>query len=71
MKEKLISLIMSLGLIVTVGFKDFSYADTTVSGTVTATALNVRSGPSTSYSVIGQLSKGSSVKIEMEILQSM
>lgn len=63
MKEKLISLIMSLGLIVTVGFKDFSYADTTVSGTVTATALNVRSGPSTSYSVIGQLSKGSSVKI--------
>ena len=63
MKEKLISLIISLGLIVTVGFKYFSYADTTVSGTVTATALNVRSGPSTAYDKLGYLAKGTKVEI--------
>ena len=47
----------------TIGFKDLSYADTTVSGIVTATALNVRSGPATTYSVIGQVLQGNDVKI--------
>ena len=47
----------------TIGFKDLSYADTTVSGIVTATALNVRSGPATTYSVIGQVLQGNDIKI--------
>ena len=34
-----------------------------VTGTVTATSLNVRSGASTSYSVVGKLSKGEKVEI--------
>ena len=38
------------------------YADTYVSGTVTA-SLNIRSGPSTSYSILGGFSKGSTIKI--------
>nr|WP_295778171.1 SH3 domain-containing protein [uncultured Intestinibacter sp.] len=63
MKEKIISLAISLGLMTTIGFKDLSYADTTVSGIVTATALNVRSGPATTYSVIGQVLQGNDVKI--------
>ncbi len=63
MKEKLISLAISLSLIVTIGFKVVSYADTSVSGTVTSVALNIRSGPASTYSIIGQLSKGSTVKI--------
>ena len=62
MKEKIISLAISLGLMTTIGFKDLSYADTTVSGIVTATALNVRSGPATTYSVIGQVLQGNDVK---------
>ena len=63
MKEKIISLAISLGLMTTIGFKDLSYADTTVSGIVTATALNVRSGPATTYSVIGQVLQGNDIKI--------
>ena len=63
MKEKLISLAISLSLIVTIGFKVVTYADSSVSGTVTATALNVRSGPASTYSVIGQLAQGNTVKI--------
>ena len=63
MNEKIISLAISLGLMTTIGFKDLSYADTTVSGIVTATALNVRSGPATTYSVIGQVLQGNDVKI--------
>ena len=63
MKEKIISLAISLGLMTTIGFKDLSYADTTVSGIVTATALNVRIGPATTYSVIGQVLQGNDVKI--------
>ena len=63
MNEKIISLAISLGLMTTIGFKDLSYADTTVSGIVTATALNVRSGPATTYSVIGQVLQGNDIKI--------
>ncbi|MBU3146836.1 N-acetylmuramoyl-L-alanine amidase [Clostridium sp. CF012] len=36
-------------------------------GTVTATRLNVRSGPSTDYKIIGELAKGSSVKIDKKV----
>lgn len=63
MKEKLISLIISLSLVITVGFKVVSYADTSVSGTVTAYALNVRSGPGNTYSILGNVKKGDSVRI--------
>ncbi|MCC3670063.1 MULTISPECIES: SH3 domain-containing protein [Terrisporobacter] len=35
----------------------------TVTGTVTANVLNVRSGASTSYSIVGKLSKGEKVEI--------
>ena len=34
-----------------------------ITGTVTATSLNVRSGASTSYSVIGKVTKGEEVEI--------
>lgn len=34
-----------------------------VTGTVTATSLNVRSGASTSYSIVGKVSKGEKVEI--------
>ena len=47
MSKKLISLVISLTFIITIGFKEMVYADTYVSGTVTA-SLNIRSGPSTS-----------------------
>lgn len=62
MRKKLISLVISLTFIITIGFKEMVYADTYVSGTVTA-SLNVRSGPSTSYAILGGFSKGSIVKI--------
>ena len=57
MRKKLISLVISLTFIITIGFKEMVYADTYVSGTVTA-SLNVRSGPSTSYAILGGFSKG-------------
>ena len=41
---------------------DYISKNTTV-GTVTATSLNVRSGASTSYSIIGNLAKGEEVEI--------
>lgn len=63
MKEKLISLMMSLSLVVTIGFKVVSYADTSVSGKVEAYALNVRSGPGNTYSVLGKVRQGDTVKI--------
>ena len=62
MSKKLISLVISLTFIITIGFKEMVYADTYVSGTVTA-SLNIRSGPSTSYSILGGFSKGSTIKI--------
>lgn len=62
MRKKLISLVVSLTFIITIGFKEMVYADTYVSGTVTA-SLNIRSGPSTSYSILGCFSKGSIAKI--------
>ena len=55
MSKKLISLVISLTFIITIGFKEMVYADTYVSGTVTA-SLNIRSGPSTSYSILGGFS---------------
>lgn len=68
MSKKLISLVISLTFIITIGFKEMVYADTYVSGTVTA-SLNIRSGPSTSYAILGGFSKGSTIKIveKMEI----
>lgn len=62
MSKKLISLVISLTFIITIGFKEMVYADTYVSGTVTA-SLNIRSGPSTSYAILGGFSKGSTIKI--------
>ena len=62
MSKKLISLVISLTFIITIGFKEMVYADTYVSGTVTA-SLNIRSGPSTSYAILGGFSKGSAIKI--------
>ncbi len=57
MSKKLISLVISLTFIITIGFKEMVYADTYVSGTVTA-SLNIRSGPSTSYAILGGFFKG-------------
>ena len=34
-----------------------------ITGTVTATSLNVRSGASTSYSIVGKVTKGQEVEI--------
>ena len=34
-----------------------------ITGTVTATSLNVRSGASTSYSIVGKVTKGEEVEI--------
>ncbi|MGM9533111.1 SH3 domain-containing protein, partial [Intestinibacter sp.] len=63
MKEKLISLMMSVALVVTVGFKVISYADSTSIGRVEATALNVRSGPGNTYPVIWTVKKGDTLEV--------
>ncbi len=51
-------------MLTTLAFAPISQVDAaSTTGTVTATILNVRSGASTSYSVIGKLSKGEKVEI--------
>ena len=63
MKEKLISLMMSVALVVTVGFKVVSYADSTSIGTVESSGLNIRSGPGNSYPVILTVKKGDTLEV--------
>ncbi|MGM9535317.1 MAG: SH3 domain-containing protein [Intestinibacter sp.] len=63
MKEKVISLMMSVALVVTVGFKVVSYADSSSVGTVEVSALNVRSGPGNSYPVIWTVRKGDTLEV--------
>lgn len=62
MRKKLISIVISLAFLITIGFKEMIYADTYVNGTVT-TSLNIRKGPSTNYAIIGGFYKGNIVKI--------
>ena len=51
MKEKLISLVASMALVATVGFKVVSYADSMTIGSVEANVLNVRCGHGTKYPI--------------------
>ncbi len=60
-KKYVLGLISATALIHAIGVGSI-YADTKT-GEVTASSLNVRSGPSTSYSIIGGLSKGQNVTI--------
>lgn len=64
MRKKLISIVISLTFLITIGFKEMVYAnsDSYVIGTVT-TSLNIRKGPSTNYKVIGAFYKGNKVSI--------
>ena len=63
MREKLISLMVSVALVITVGFKVVSYANSEDIGRVETNALNVRSGPGNTYPVIWTLKKGDTVKV--------
>lgn len=62
MRKKLVCLVVSVAFLISIGFKDIIYADSYVSGTTTA-SLNIRSGPSTNYSILGVFFKGSTVQI--------
>ncbi len=70
-REKRNRIFCKLGLILLVAalcvgayyHSSVSQASTIMTGTVTASSLNVRSGPSTSYSILGTLSKGTQVVI--------
>lgn len=62
MRKKLISVVISMVFLITIGFKQMTYADTYATGTVTV-SLNIRKGPSTDYAVLGVFYKGNTVKI--------
>ena len=54
---------VSVALVITVGFKVVSYANSEDIGRVETNALNVRSGPGNTYPVIWTLKKGDTVKV--------
>lgn len=64
-KKTIRTITLTVAMMLTVSaFAPISKADAAnVTGTVTVTSLNVRSGASTSYSVLGKISKGEKVEI--------